>query len=84
MLDKRKSARNLTLRTAKVLVRSPPCSIDCAVLDISQSGACILVPNDVEMPEAFVLQIDHDSQARSCKIAWRNGCRIGLMFEGCE
>lgn len=82
MADSRKNARNLTLLTGKVLASSAPTSVDCAVLNISQTGACILVPNGTEIADALVLKIDRDPDAHNCKIAWRAGCRVGLKFEG--
>jgi hypothetical protein len=84
MVDYRKNARSLTLRTGKVHALRAPNSIDCAVLNISQSGACILVPDGTEISESFVLEIDHDRQVRNCKVAWRDGCRIGLKFDDLE
>jgi hypothetical protein len=84
MDDNRRSDRTLTLLTGKVLAPSLPHSVDCAVLNISQSGACILVPKDAEISERFVLQIDDDRRSCTCKMVWRNGSRIGLTFDGPE
>ncbi len=83
-MDNRKDARSLTLLTGKVVAPSTRDSVDCAVLNISQSGACILIPKNTEISEPFILEIDHDLQARNCRIAWRSGCRVGLVFDGAE
>ena len=80
MVDNRKSTRELTLLTGRLLSPFAANSIDCAVLDISQSGACILLPKGTEAPDAFVLEIDRDPRARNCRIVWRNGCRMGVVF----
>jgi hypothetical protein len=84
MTDNRRSERSLILRTGRVLFPEEQGFVACAVLNISDTGACILVPNGVDVPDTFTLAIDHDVSVRSCKLAWRRGSRIGLMFNEAE
>jgi len=79
-VENRRTARKLTLLTGKVLASSDARPVDCAVFNISRSGACILVPKGTRIAESFVLRIDHDPRARACKLIWRNGSRVGLTF----
>jgi hypothetical protein len=54
--------------------------IDCAVLNISESGACVLVPLDAEVPETLNLAIDKVGGEHACSVVWRSGSRIGMKF----
>ncbi len=80
MLENRKSARRLTFRTGRITAPEGPDQIACAILDISSSGACILVPNDAEISEVFELAIDREDAVRRCRRVWRRGARIGIAF----
>jgi PilZ domain len=80
-MDNRRHVRDLTLLTAKVSARSTASPINCAVLNISESGACILVPAGADISETFVLAIDPDRRSRNCRTVWRNGCLVGLKFD---
>ena len=81
MHDGRKNDRKLTLVTGRVLAPSIAADpIPCAVLNISQSGACILLPEGTQMSESCILEIDHDPGARKCKRVWQSGCRVGVTF----
>jgi PilZ domain-containing protein len=80
MLEHRASARQLTFRTGRIAPVDESNQIDCAILNISQSGACILVPDGAEIPECFELAIDSEHAIRLCRRVWRDGFRIGVAF----
>jgi invasion protein IalB len=81
MMDNRRAQRHLTLRTGKILAEDGQGTVDCAVLNISKTGACILVPAGATIPEGFDLAIDCEDTIRNCKMVWCDGPRIGLRFE---
>jgi hypothetical protein len=78
--ESRKSTRLLTLRTGKITGPAESEQIDCAVLNVSGSGACILVPADVTIAEFFQLSIDCEDAIRQCRRVWRDGSRVGIAF----
>jgi hypothetical protein len=80
--DKRRHPRQLTLRTAKIFHEGRAAAIDCAIVNISEGGACILLSNPAAVPDAFKLTIDRDGEIRGCSVAWRSGNRIGVAFTG--
>lgn len=55
-------------------------AIDCAVLNVSPSGACILTPRDTAFPTRFELVVDPDPTSRACTVMWREGARVGVKF----
>ena len=82
-LESRREYRELTLKTAKIFLDRQTTAIDCAILNISIGGACIMVPTDAKIPDKFDLTTDHDGMIRTCAVAWRAGSRIGVSFLSC-
>ena len=81
MPERRLEPRALTLKTATIRSVDMPSDIDCAILDISEGGACILVPVGAEIPNSFDLAIDPQRTSHACTLAWRAGTRIGVSFQ---
>jgi hypothetical protein len=81
MPERRQDPRALTLKTATIRSVDIPSDIDCAILDISERGACILVPVGADIPASFELAIDPERTSHACTLAWRAGSRIGVTFE---
>jgi hypothetical protein len=73
--------RELTLKTGKISLLYPPLDIDCAIFDISEGLACILLSNGAKVPECFNLVIDPGQDIYSCKVAWKSGNKIGVSFQ---
>ena len=76
--ESRKGARHLTFQTGTIMYDM--LSFGCAILNISEHGACILVPMGARVPESFTLRMDHDKALYDCRLAWREGARIGASF----
>ena len=81
MRERRKSFRELTLKTGKVHIPGGARSVDCAVLDISDGGACVLVPNAAEIPSRFILTLDRSEATYCCEVQWKTRSRIGVRFD---
>jgi hypothetical protein len=80
MTEARTSRRHLTLKTAKIVFEHTRSSVDCAILNISDGGACILVPRLADIPNAFRLVVDPDGKTYACSVRWKSGNRVGLAF----
>jgi hypothetical protein len=48
------------------------------VWDMSLSGACLLVPPDVPIPERITLIFDH--AVRDARVVWRTWTHVGVCF----
>ena len=46
--------------------------------DLSLTGACVLVPRDVTMPDQFKILFDH--AARDARVVWRTWSHVGVTF----
>ena len=80
MIEARTKLRHLTLKTAKIVFEDTSSSIDCAILNLSDGGACILVPRFAKIPNAFRLVVDPDGNTYACSVRWKSGSRVGLAF----
>jgi hypothetical protein len=81
MTNNRRSERHLTLRTGKIMSAGGADALECAILNVSAHGACLLVPSSVEVPHEFSLSIDGETAMRSCTVAWKSGARLGVSFD---
>jgi PilZ domain len=49
--------------------------------DVSQSGACLVLDRDEQLPDRFVLLLSANGGAqRRCEVIWRHGTKIGVKF----
>jgi PilZ domain len=79
--EHRKSARHLTLKTGRIVTANHDFSVECAILNVSQHGACVLVPVGAKTEDHFTLVVDGSDQAHQCTVAWREGSRIGVSYD---
>jgi len=77
----RRSERRLTLKSAKIMAANHDYALECAILNVSQHGACILVPLGSRVEDRFTLFIDGDEVPHRCTVAWRDGSRIGVSYD---
>jgi hypothetical protein len=79
--DHRRSERRLTLKTGRIVVANDAYSLECAILNVSDHGACVLVPVGAVTGDRFTLFVDGSDEARFCVVAWREGSRIGVSYD---
>jgi hypothetical protein len=74
--------RRQTLRyAASVLVDQNGTTLPCSISDISESGARLLLQQDAELPEKFILLLTPQGDPRRiCQLAWRDGKVLGVRF----
>ena len=77
----RRSERHLTFKTARIVAAHHDYSVECVLLNLSQHGACILVPVGSKVGDHFTLFIDSDGTPHQCTVAWRDGSRIGVSYD---
>ena len=66
---------------ASVLLDGTSSPIACAISDISEIGARIVLEAECELPERFILLLTPTGEARRhCRLVWRNGLTAGVEF----
>ena len=79
MLEQRQGPRWLTLRTGTIHGASG--NIECAILDISERGACLLIPVGAKVDTTFELTTDFAGESFLCRVIWASPSRIGIAFQ---
>lgn len=57
-------------------------STRCSVVNLSNGGAALDVPNALIVPARFQLMTESDRLVRKCRIIWIRQNRIGVEFDG--
>jgi hypothetical protein len=66
---------------ASVLLDGSSLPRPCAIADISETGARIMLENECELPERFILLLTPSGEARRhCRLVWRDGLAAGVEF----
>jgi hypothetical protein len=55
-------------------------SISCCVVNISELGAAIEVPDPRFIRDRFKLSLEKDRIVRDCRLVWQSASRIGVEF----
>ena len=56
-------------------------AIDCAVKNLSETGAALHVVTPLFIPDRFTLFVPSAHCRRLCHVVWRKEKRIGVVFE---
>ena len=81
MDERRKKHRSRTIKVGKIIFNRKLSVIDCAIRNLTDRGANLVLPNITSLPETFELHIPIDALKRSCRVVWRLPDRIGVAFD---
>jgi PilZ domain-containing protein len=79
MNERRTTARARQLKAGSIIFNGAKSVFTCTVRNVSNAGACLLVPSPLTVPAAFDLLVD--GVRRRCAIAWRQPDRIGVQYQ---
>ena len=66
MQKRRQNPRLRVLKGAKIVLGASSL-LDCVVLDLTNSGARIKIPNTIDIPDKFALTFDGGHTCRQCE-----------------
>ncbi len=79
--DKRKSRRRIIHHTASILLEADQI-LPCSILDVSDTGARLEPAKPDSVPDYFGLLLSENGlPRRECRVVWREGPQIGVIFE---
>ncbi len=78
--DQRIASRRRVLLTGKLVYGDADLTLDCAIRDLSETGARVKVSGPVALPHRLYLIEQRTGQAFECEVAWRKLPEIGLRF----
>ena len=77
----RKKPRRQFHYNAGVLLDGKSLPQPCAIADISETGARIVLATECNLPERFILLLTRSGEARRhCRLIWHNGLAAGVEF----
>ena len=68
----------LVAKTGKLFVDAKSPALECQIVDISSSGACLWLPKQVALPRRF--EFIHGGVKKSCFLVWQKNLRAGIGF----
>ena len=81
MKENRRGARRAdAFRIGSLAAEAGAAEIDCLVWDQSETGAQIEVEAGQTVPDAFTLTMTAYVRPRRCKVVWRRGRKLGIIF----
>ena len=78
---RRQHERERIICSGTIEVEGAP-AILCMVRDLSEGGARLRIPLDVEVPASIVLHVPSLGWKRPARVAWDQRHSIGVAFEG--
>ena len=57
-------------------------NLSCTLVDVSETGARLIIDDTNDVPEEFTVVISHSgTAARRCRLIWRGSADVGVAFE---
>lgn len=78
----RSADRRRTLKAGLIAYSGRHVTLQCAVRDLSGTGARLLVDGSIDAPDTFELIVDIDGMEADCRVVWRRGKEVGVVFVG--
>lgn len=80
--DGRNARRQRVLLGGKIVYDDGACSYDCAIRDLSESGARLGIRGATVLPKFFYLIDLRNGVAYDSEVIWRNATQTGVKFRG--
>jgi hypothetical protein len=81
MIERRRASRTVSNLPSYVRDLATDAYVDCIVLDISETGAKVLVASPVAKDAAIELHIPAKGQVLSANVIWTKGTELGASFQ---
>ena len=78
--NNRRSPRQRVLKTAKIFRLNGAHAVDCVIRDISETGARIVVKDQLALPNELKFVVPSDGFMLIARVVWRKGDLAGLLF----
>ncbi|WGR69829.1 MULTISPECIES: PilZ domain-containing protein [unclassified Bradyrhizobium] len=78
MEERRRQQRTPVIETA--YIAGDGSSMRCHVVNLSDHGAAIEMPDRLYVRPRFKLMLERDRIIRDCRVIWSSGNRIGVEF----
>lgn len=79
VVDKRSIQRRRALKEGKIVFNNGFCVLDCTIRNLSGTGALLIAPKSIAIPNQFVL-IDSNGQKYEAQVRWRKLDAVGVSL----
>jgi len=76
--ENRANVRKRVLKTAQIILSDKAPKLDCAVRNLSNTGACLQLSTTYAIPMSFDVVLD--GVRRPCRAVWRTDTKMGVTF----
>jgi hypothetical protein len=80
--ERRSEHRARTLKSGRIVFNGGYGVAECTIRNLSSNGAQVDISNPMMVPSEFTLFVNPDRRGRPCRVNWRAGSRIGVVFTG--
>ena len=77
--EKRDAARVRTIKSARIAIKGVS-TMDCTIRNMSLTGARLMLPNALALPDAFTIFIGPEATRRECEVMSRTEGSAGVRF----
>jgi hypothetical protein len=81
IIERRREIRTSTNQRGVIKFGAAGTELACTVHDLTMGGAGLSVGTSFGVPQVFRLTIDGQPNTRHCRVVWREGKRLGVLFE---
>jgi hypothetical protein len=78
--NQRSAVRQRVLLAGKLVYGDADLSVDCAIRDLSESGARVRISGPVALPSRLAMIELRTGRAFDCEVVWRRMPEVGLRF----
>jgi hypothetical protein len=78
--ERRKLHRARTLKGGRIVFNRGFGAAECTVRNLTDFGALLEIGEVFGLPSEFELQINLELRRHSCRVIWRDGQRLGVIF----
>ena len=78
-IERRNSPRQRVLLAAQIIFLNGHSTLNCRILDVSETGALVQPADMVLCPNRFLLK-PLSGVSQHCEVVWRKGDRIGVRY----
>ena len=78
--NNRRATRQRVLKTVKVYRLNGAHAVDCQMRDLSETGARLIIKDQLALPNEFKLVLPSDGSMQTAKVVWRKGDLAGIVF----
>jgi hypothetical protein len=77
--ERRRDPRRRVVKGAQILFNDGHCTMDCHILDITETGALLMPRHAMSCPKTFILK-PRIGPEHQCEVIWRRATKIGVRF----